>query len=60
MTNIHHDNLQVERYGSIDYIANIINRGKSKRSIVCGVFTIHEIRQWKEAIKAFERDIKEL
>ena len=53
-------NLLVRRYTRKSYHASIINRGKSKRHIVCGVFTIEEIRQWKQVIKAFEKQIKTL
>ena len=54
------DNLDVKKYGSRSYIAKITNKGKSKRDIVGGVFSIDEIRQWKQMVIAFERDIKEL
>ena len=58
--NITYDNLNVRRYGTRNYVAKIINRGKSKRSIVGGVFSIDDVRQWKSIVEAFERDIKEL
>jgi len=60
MVNINYDNLKVKKYSRSSYIAKINNKGKSKRSIANGIFTINEIRQWKHIIKAFERDIKDL
>jgi hypothetical protein len=60
MVNITSDNLRVRRYGSQNYVAEIINYGKSKRRIAGGVFSIYEVRQWKHMVIAFEKQIKEL
>lgn len=57
---IRFDNLKIGKYTQKTYIAEIINKGKRKTSIVNGVFTIDELRQWKHIIIAFEDKFKEL
>jgi hypothetical protein len=59
---IPNENLKIKRHGSKYYTARIVNMKKREmdRVFVGGWFNIKQIKQWKQVIIAFERDIKEL
>ena len=60
MTNIVWNNIKITKYSPRYIKAEIINKGCSKRNLAVGIFTIDEVRQWKEVVRAFEEQVKEL